>query len=855
MDIKSFTRRPDTPVLSESSRLDEQYQVFPAEVVRVDYERKVVAIRDKRHNQIYQDVVAFPANSSSVEGTDIDMPEEGTACLAATLEWNKGYSQHIIICYLLSATTTSQDAVSQRSLSGASKPLGEWTDRTRGVYRKAYPGQHTIAKTDGYTAKFANGWDQAAMDLSRDQLDPFRRTRTSSTGRQIIRTDTALKYEGFVHRPQANSSDITPHILPDGSKEWVLYLNPTVTDWSARYFGQNDLLIQDMIPFVEHVEKIQEFGLDYPVPHEIYETDMWDKILGTVQPFPDPSSPTDSQNWWNRTAMIDESEGASSNENMYVEDQAWPFAQPWDHPNNPAEKHGVGPALKDGPTPRRRGWIIEKAEGTLVGSNMFDATTYGKVLKPMVFPLTTAGRFAADTMSGYSAVTKLPDQSEARLAASAWSLRFPYEYNTTRFEVTKEGMALFEIGSTLPKENIVWDSGKYEHPHGAGRSLEGNFTGSVKLVLGKNRDEEESLDIQTTGGAVLRLGADDASIPNFRRVSQTQIRGKKDMITDRSLQYWGTQSKNQLGHWASGVKLTPGDAGNLSAKTGAENVSLRAALDGGLVLRLGGRNKGSKRRHFFNGYQDGPGKTPYSITDSNRLDSRSPNRPVYQLASTATRGAALDTIYQFHDLTKVGQPLLGNAPPIGISPYDSWAGDATGGFVDYLGSSADIHAVRDLFVRAGKNDNVGLSATFDLAGAILAAIGADSMGRSLIAQLDGAIEATIGSNQTSSASNYTKAIRLEINGDVDIVIKGNLHLNVTGDIISETNHRLALTHTADIRRATAILDVGNSINYRESGTGGIQQYEGGADVINQTDDSLPSTNPSSPSFLSPTGGN
>jgi hypothetical protein len=96
---------------------------------------------------------------------------------------------------------------------------------------------------------------------------------------------------------------------------------------------------------------------------------------------------------------------------------------------------------------------------------------------------------------------------------------------------------------------------------------------------------------------------------------------------------------------------------------------------------------------------------------------------------------------------------------------------------------------------------------------------------------------------------------LEINGDVDIVIKGNLHLNVTGDIISETNHRLALTHTADIRRATAILDVGNSINYRESGTGGIQQYEGGAGVINQTDDSLPSTNPSSPSFLSPTGGN
>ena len=160
----------------------------------------------------------------------MDMPEEGTQCLAATLEWNKGASQHVIICYLLSATTTSQDAIAQRAISSSDGPLGEWTDRTRGVYRKAYPGQHTIAKTDGYTAKFANGWDQAAMDLSRDQLDPFRRTRISSTGRQVTRTDTALKYEGFVHRPHANSSDITPHVLPDGSKEWVLYLNPTVTE-------------------------------------------------------------------------------------------------------------------------------------------------------------------------------------------------------------------------------------------------------------------------------------------------------------------------------------------------------------------------------------------------------------------------------------------------------------------------------------------------------------------------------------------------------------------------------------------------------------------------------------------------
>ena len=280
-------------------------------------------------------------------------------------------------------------------------------------------------------------------------------------------------------------------------------------------------------------------------------------------------------------------------------------------------------------------------------------------------------------------------------------------------------------------------------------------------------------------------------------------------------------------------------------------MSLRAALDGGMVLRLGGRNENSKRRHFFNGYQDGQGVTPYSITNPARLDSRSPNRPVYQAAA----GATFDSAYQFHDLTKVGQPGLANTPGTGagISPFDSWAGDATGGKVDYLGSSADIHAVRDLFIRAGLHSNTTkLSATLDFAGAILAAIGADTAGRSLIAQLDGGIEATIGSNQTNGASNFTKAMRLEINGDVDIVIKGNLHLNVTGDIISETTHRLAMSKVVDVRRSTAILDAGNSINYRESSTGGLQSFEGGADVINPTDDSLPATNPASPSFLSPT---
>jgi hypothetical protein len=623
------------------------------------------------------------------------------------------------------------------------------------------------------------------MDYSRYQLDPFRRTRTSSTGRTIERTDHSLKFEGFVHRPQADKGDILPHRLPDGSQEWILYLDYKEKDWKTRYLSAQ----QDMMPFVEHVEKIQEFGLDYPVPHEIYETDMWDKILGLTDPWtPEPDNPKD---WWHRTEILTK----GMTKDMQYDDETHLIVQNWDHPNDPKKNPGVGPTLKEGKTPRRRGWIIEKAEGTVVGSNMFDKTTYGKVLKPTIFPNTKEGRFQTDTESGYIPITKYPDQVEAKMAASAWSLRFPYEYNTTRFEITKEGLINFEIGSTIPKEKIVWDNPKYEHPHGAGRSMEGHFVGSVKLVVGKNRDEEESLDIQTTGGTVLRLGADDAALPEFRREVKTQIRSKKDMITDRKLQFWDEAH----------IKLAPGDAGSLDNKTGAENVSLRAALDGGMFLRLGGRNKAAKRRHFFNGYEDGPGKNQFGIKDAGRKDSRTKARPVY--------GAGDDT-YKFHDMPKVGSTQLG-----GILPY-AWSGDPTGGAVDFMGASADIHAVRDIFLRVGKNENVDVSAALDLSNALIAAIGKDKNDNSLIAALDGGIEMTIGMNKQK------KGVRLEIDGDVDIVIKGNLHLNVTGDTIFETVRNLTIAKISDITRSLTIQDFAQVLHTSEAPQGGIINNEG-----------------------------
>lgn len=399
--------------------------------------------------------------------------------------------------------------------------------------------------------------------------------------------------------------------------------------------------------------------------------------------------------------------------------------------------------MQEGATPRRRGWIIEATKGTLVGSNSFDTTTYGKILKPTIFPYTKQGRFGSDTESGYLPINKKSDQSEARLAASAWSIRFPYEYNTTRWEVSKEGHLQFEIGSTIPKENIAWDGGSYEHPYGAGRSVDGHLTGSLRLAIGKNRDEEESIDLTTMGGAVLRLGSDDTTLPGNSRIVKTQIRGQKDAIGDRKFQYWTTP------------KLTKtGDAGSLNpgSKLAGECVSLRAAFDGGTFLRLGARDKDARRRHLKNGYSDGQG----SVKSGD--NSHTAGRPVYGVG---------DLPYAFHDMTLTGSSKLN------ISPY-SWSGNPTGN-MDTTGLSGDIHAVRDILLRIGQNPQNGQSLLLDTLGGIVAAVGRDNLGRSLTAAFDGGIEATIGNTKG-------KGIKLEIDGDVDLAIKGNLHLNVTGDI-------------------------------------------------------------------------
>ena len=721
------------------------YMSFPVEVLTVDYERRVLTVQDIQTRSVFSEVTIFPTNASSFTTTDINMPEPGSIGLAFNWQYEAGFRQIAIVCWITSAITPAVDAIAQRPVEG-DKIVG-WTDRIRGTYRKAFPGQKTSVFTEGYSERLSSGWDRSGADYSRDKLDPERRDWAQLTGRKVTYTDAGVSLSGAVNRP--NASNLVPVTQPDGTQQFVAYLQPGAQP-SDRYVSGK----QDVIPFSESTELVQEYALDYPVPFEVLQTPLLDSILGTTA---DP---------WGRTTVT------SPSGQVAYDSETFMITQAWDHPND-TNIVPVGPTLAEGATPQRRGYILEKSAGTLVGYNVFDSSTYGKVLKPQLFVGTPnqpyLGKFGSSVESGYNAVTDSTDHAEARLAASCLAIRFPYEQNTTRVNVTKEGLVQMEIGSTLPKENIpLQPKNGYEYPYGAGRSLEAHLVGSAKMVIGKNRDEEEALDAQVLGQVVLRLGADDTSAPNARRTLQTQIRSRKDLLADRLLQYWVPKS-------------TLGDAGSLTQKTGMENISLRGAFDGGTVLRLGAKDPRSKRRHLKNGYVDGPGTTPYGVGDKNRVDSKS-YRQDY---------GAGDSIYRFHDLTQVGSSIL---PPIFQAPY-VWSGTPivsstqSGDPMSSHGLSLDVHAVRDILLRVGANPDSKQSILVDTAGGLVFDLGTDYLGRSITAALEGGVEITIKANKQG------RALRLMIDGDIDISHRGNLSYYSGGDMVTEVTSLRSIVKT------------------------------------------------------------
>ena len=172
MAIRENTKYyPKVPFEREHTRIANE--VFLVEVLSVDFERRVLTVRDIKDNLIYGYISVFPANTASFESVDINMPEPGAIGVACNWAYEGTFRFPIIVAWVQSQVYIGIDAIANRPITGDS--IQGYTDRTRLSYRKAYPGSKTSTYTGGFSERIDTAWDRQTADLSRDKLDSDKR--------------------------------------------------------------------------------------------------------------------------------------------------------------------------------------------------------------------------------------------------------------------------------------------------------------------------------------------------------------------------------------------------------------------------------------------------------------------------------------------------------------------------------------------------------------------------------------------------------------------------------------------------------------------------------------------------------
>lgn len=392
------------------------------------------------------------------------------------------------------------------------------------------------------------------------------------------------------------------------------------------------------------------------------------------------------------------------------------------------ESNQWGSNNKDGTF--RRGNIIETSSGTLVGYDP-SHTNYGRVLFPAIFSdpngSSVTVREVPITEEG---LDFSPDYTPIRYFAAAHMWKMPFEYAQTRWYITKEGHVSLHVGATWEKEDCPFEPNMV-NDLGSGRSVEANFAGSIKAVIDKNRDKEESLDLKTIGKFYFHLGKDDG-IPSATR---------------RTLSVDGTDYK--------GGVVRPLLTQVEGQSPTAHEWSIEGVTDGGISLRVG-RNHGRNLRVF-----ERNGFTAEGDFKTDTYDVRDVGRAKYQ---------AGDEFYRHHDLRYAGNGAPGR---IGGTEEDKRTPFALTN-PDLMASSLDAHLVGNAFLRLGANsDKVSLAV--DAKGGLVGWLGAENKdNRSMTLSLDGGIEAAIG--RMSSSGNSIQAI-----------LEGGINLKVKGSNPSQTN--------------------------------------------------------------------
>lgn len=127
--------------------------------------------------------------------------------------------------------------------------------------------------------------------------------------------------------------------------------------------------------------------------------------------------------------------------------------------------------------------------GTFVGNDKNDISRYAKVLRPQIFGTPYSNKPTIDDL------LCLPE--EYNTLSSIFQLKFK---SGSKIDFDKQGHLFSHITASTN-----------QHPLGEGRSWEGNFDGSIKWVVGANRQTNNSIILDTAGGIKQTLGSNNES--------------------------------------------------------------------------------------------------------------------------------------------------------------------------------------------------------------------------------------------------------------------------------------------------------------------------------------------------------
>jgi len=98
MSVKSNEKFYKVPFERLKQRMANE--LYLVEVLSVDYERRVLTIRDLKDSLIYNEVNIFPTSASSTEELDINMPEQGAFGIACNFDFQSGFKFPMIVAWV-----------------------------------------------------------------------------------------------------------------------------------------------------------------------------------------------------------------------------------------------------------------------------------------------------------------------------------------------------------------------------------------------------------------------------------------------------------------------------------------------------------------------------------------------------------------------------------------------------------------------------------------------------------------------------------------------------------------------------------------------------------------------------------